>query len=602
MKTSYFHKAMKSLCTGTLAGILCIFLMLSCERDLDENFRISEEKMIDEIMEENNLSSFLSIVEKAGFSGTIHAYGFYTLFAPTDAAVSEYLQTAGKSSVNDISEEEAADMVRYHLIRDTLSTSGFVDGRLASPNFLKKYLTTKTASEGNRILRIINRQARIIENGEDLRGANGYLHIIDQVLTPPDKSITGIVRSLDNDYSLFKEFFEDSGLAETLDTDNPQIWYSCFIEDNEALNDAGVTSKESLLAIIHENQKSSAKSDEEHLRDYIGYHVVVDSIMPKFGVDLLKASSLFTLTSERKPILFERIDGQVYLNRLVQGQLNEPGVLFDSKSELSDLSCSNGVVHRILGDIQIKERTAYRIYWDIAEQPELMALKNFRQQGCNVSFKAGELSELTWGGRNPTEINYQCGTIPATESAFNANSQYIYADFLRFNLHPEETSWMEFKTPVLMPGEYKVWLAWRREGNRQLKTIFKQEGKDDQVMPYIFNQGEYMPNPANSSHEQLALNGWKQYNAKKYSSVVCCHILGTIKVEFEGRHTLRLEPVYSNSKSQRTNFDMIQFIPKDEDQLYPRVDMRGTWVPAGTPDWEIWPYGAPPADPDPATE
>jgi uncharacterized surface protein with fasciclin (FAS1) repeats len=592
---------------GRIAWIMgIVFFLASCTKEWDgEEYRVYDDKMIDEMMEEQGLLSFLSVVDKAAYTGTIHAYGFYTLFAPTNEAVSEYLQVIGKNSVNDLTKEEAVDIVKYHLVRDTIPVAGFTDGRLASPNFANKYLTTKIESEGGKIYRRINRQARIIApdvpddpNLTDWRANNGYLHVVDKVLTPPENSITDVVRSLSDDYSLLKELYETSGLADSLSVES-NVWYTFFIQDNEAFGDNGIDSKESLLAKIHELQPSTVKTDEELIRDYIGYHTVVDSIMPKFGTDLMKASSLFTLTTEKKPILFERVGDKIYLNRLVQGQLNEPGVELDRTSEYADWSCSNGVVHKILGDIQIKDRSAYRVYWDIAEQPEIMALKNFRKAGCNVNFNAGELSEFTWGGKSPMAINYYCGSVPTTEGAMDPKSQYVYADFLRIpNLCDAYNSWVELKLPVLMPGDYKVWLCWRREANLNLKFIFKQEGQDDQIMPYIFSLGDYMPNPANSSHEQMVLDGWKQYTAKAYNSVACSHLIGTIKVESEGRHTLRLEPTWWERQGQSTSFDMIQFIPKDDDQVWPMVAMNGDWIENGTPNWTIWPYGTEP-EPDP---
>ncbi|MFT3751826.1 MAG: fasciclin domain-containing protein [Paludibacter sp.] len=154
--------------------------------------------MINEIMAAQNLNSFLDIVDKANYRGTLHAYGAYTLFAPTNEAVNSYLQSLGKSSVADLTEEEAVKIIKYHLVaNDTIATSDFVDGRLRARNFMKRYLTTKTQTDGSIV---VNRKATILTKAlagaNELKGANGFLHIIDAVLTPPDKSITGFIRSL----------------------------------------------------------------------------------------------------------------------------------------------------------------------------------------------------------------------------------------------------------------------------------------------------------------------------------------------------------------------------------------------------------------------
>ena len=267
----------------------------------------------------------------------------------------------------------------------------------------------------------------------------------------------------------------------------------------------------------------------------------------------------------------------------------ESGISLDRQSQYSDLSCSNGVIHKINGNIQIKNRTAYRIYWDVAEQPEIMALKNFRKSGTSVNFNPGDLSEVTWGGRAPTPINYYCGSMPATVSQMDTKHQYIYSDYLRFNLYSLTNQWVEFKTPVLIEGKYKVWLCYRRELELKLKSVFKQDGYDDQVLPYIFDFSDYMPNPNTNGEEAIEVEGWKRYNAKEYNSVVISHLLGIIDVQSTGRHTLRFESTTGGRGQQAGNWDMIQFIPIDEDQLWPKVDMRGNWIGPDVPVCQIFP-------------
>jgi hypothetical protein len=80
------------------------------------------------------------------------------------------------------------------------------------------------------------------------------------------------------------------------------------------------------------------------------------------------------------------------------------------------------------------------------------------------------------------------------------------------------------------------------------------------------------------------------YNAKKFNSVMVSKLLGTIKVYTTGRHTLRLEPTTSRRVNQLGSIDMIQFIPTDENQLWPRVDMKGNWIGSEVKSCEIWPY------------
>lgn len=573
-----------SMIFKTFILLLGIILMSSCEKRMAGGlYKVYDDKMLDELMQEKpELSSFVSVVEKAGLTGTIHAYGTYTLFAPTNEAMAAYLEEKGVAKPEALTQEEAENIVKYHLVRDTIpiTTADFIDGRLPAPNFLKKYLTTKNVD--GKTYRI-NRQADIVD--KDIIGVNGVLHVVDKVLEPPVNSITETIRNLPDDYSLMKELYFRPGtdsIANILSEMTDGNWFTFFIQDNQSFANAGILSVEDLLVQLRENTPA-IDNDDELIRNFIAYHGV-NSLL--YVTDLLYVSSLQTLVP-RQVITFKRSMDLILLNELIQGQIKEAGVPLDRTSDYSDLSCANGVIHRITGTIQIKNRSAYRIYWDVAEQPEIMALKNFRKKGTSVDFAAGDLAEVTWGGKSPGTINYYCGGY---STVLDEKFQYIYGDYLRFNLYSQTTQWIEFKTPVLIEGKYKVWLCYRRELELNLKSIFKQDGYDDQVLPYIFNMYDYMPNPTESGETAIEIDGWKQYNAKKYNSVVISHLLGIIDVQTTGRHTLRFESTTGGRGQQAGNWDMIQFIPIDEDQLWPKVDIKGDWIGPEVPLCEVWPY------------
>lgn len=555
----------------------------SCDKQMGDGiYRISDDKMLDELAEEAGLTDFLTIVEKAGLEGTIHSYGTYTLFAPTNEAIAAYLQSHAKSSVNDLTAEEASEIVKYHLIPKALGQADFVDGRLAYRNFTNRYITTKAGAEDNKVVYSVNRQAKIVT--ADIVGANGYLHVIDNVLTKPVNTVTEMIQQLPEDeFSFFKNLFDKSGWADSLSTINDNQWFTFFVQNNESFTQAGIHSEDDLLDQLQIN--TPAVSRDSLIYNFVGYHIVNRLA---YVADLMAASSLLTMIPEQV-IIFKRVQDQVLLNDIQMGKTHEIGIPL-LRNDYTDLSCANGVLHQIGGNIVIKNRTAYRIYWDVAEQPELMAMGQFRNIQNNAfgtSFKPGELSEVTWGGKAPGNIDYYFGGY---SSSFDEKFQYVYGDYLRFVLHPNVTSWIEFKTPVLIKGKYKVWVCYRRELDATIKTTFKQSGYDDQVLPYVFDMSAYMPSPAApSSDEQIALDGWKLYNAKKYNSVVISHLLGTIDVQNTGQHTLRFETT-KTSHNTPGNWDLIQFIPIDEDQLWPRVDIKGDWIYPDVPNCQIWPY------------
>ncbi len=188
-----------------LALIVIVLSHSSCNDDLDgKTFVVSDDIMIDEYITQKDpsMSTFLEIVDKTGFRGMIHAYGTYTCFIPTNDAIDAYAKQKGKSSWKDFSDTELENMVKFHIVNDTLQTSDFVDGRLPSPTLLKKYLTTATESSGTTASIRVNRQGVITV--KDIRCANGYINKVDEVLSPNQSTLADEVSNLPETYSLFK--------------------------------------------------------------------------------------------------------------------------------------------------------------------------------------------------------------------------------------------------------------------------------------------------------------------------------------------------------------------------------------------------------------
>jgi uncharacterized surface protein with fasciclin (FAS1) repeats len=589
--------------------LILVLAMVSCIQGMDPDtiYKVSEGYMIDEYVQSNSsLSICKELIDMSTYSGMLHGYGSYTFFAPTDEAFKTYLASIGKTDISQLTQEEANTIIKYHVIRDSVKTTDLIDGRLPSPTISGKYLTSKVESDSqDNAWYVINRQGKIVDN--DISCDNGVVQVVDAVLIPPAKTIMQTIASLpDNLFSVSKHFVmkyssfcPDSMSAAAQDTS----WLTFLIQDNISYIDLGVgitqaeidqndfASIESKLLTRLRNNQPSEKSDTSLMNQYVDYHFIKSL---KYVSDLLYISAIESAVKNQA--LSFKLNGDVLrVNYFEIGSTIEQGVLLNRESEYSDLSCSNGVIHYIGGQIEIKNRAAYRVYWDLAEQPENMALKDFRKSGCLATYAPADLSEVEWGGSTIYNMTYYC-TGAQYSTTLDTKNQHVYGDYMRFRFSPNINSWFEWKLPMLVAGTYKVWLCWRREQTTTFRTIFRQEGKEDQVLPYVFDLGAYSPvlykgisstTPVTTEEANLA-DGWKQYAAKAAESVVNSKLLGKIVVETTGRHTLRFENL--TGRSGETSWDMIQFIPVDEDQLWPRVDMKGKWVYQNTPDCEIWPY------------
>lgn len=596
----------KSSIYSTIAAIsLMASLSLSCQDYMaGKLFQVWEGKMIDEYVGENaDLSMFYEVIVLSDYEGMLHGYGSYTCFAPNNKAMEKYLQEQGKYSVQEMSKAEANRLIEYHVIRDSIATAEFEDGRLLSPTISGSYLTSKTESDdlGNVWIRM-NRQARLIVC--DFSAGNGIVHTCDAVMSPSTLDVFATLESYpDSLFSIMKHLMKYSSYSpdsvsarisaygsDSLATD----WLTMFVQDNQSFMDLNLgienldltdpqamdSVEECLLVRLHENQKS-IDDDGELLKQFADYHLAPSL---NYVADLLKASSMLSCVTNQIISIKRDVD-ELILNYFVIGSTIEPGVALHRESDYSDRSASNGVVQYIGGLIEVKNRSSYRVNWDMADQPEIMALKNFRSaDGSYTAFANGSLSGVKWGGPAVVDIGYQQYTNYG--NGFDEKVQYVYGDAMRFEFMQTRNSWFEWKLPLLVEGTYKVWVCWRREQLTTFRAIFRQEGKDDQVLPYVFDLSVYMN--TSQSHEERLQTGWKQYNAKKICSVVNSALLGTIVVESTGEHSMRFENLtYHNGQ---TSWDMIQFIPVDDDQVWPMMDIKGKLIYQDTPDCEIWPY------------
>ncbi|MHB9056939.1 MAG: fasciclin domain-containing protein, partial [Paludibacteraceae bacterium] len=497
-------------------------------------------------------------------------------------------------SLSSLSKEKAEEIIKYHLVADTIPTTDFVDGRLPAPNFSKRYITTKTVNSGSEVYIEVDRIAKIIQ--KDLRGANGYVHVINNVLASSTKTIEDVIKSLPDNYSLWKEVYEQSGFQSTItenETANPGIVYTCFIQSNDAFASAEIHNMDELLIELR-TKTPEVTDDHQLLYNYVAYHFTPGF---RYVVDLMNMSSLNTLVPGEVIVLKKDIT-QVLLNEFLIGGVLEKGIPVDRTSNYTDLSVANGVIQDISGNIQIVKRRAFRIYWDLTEQPEIMALKNFRRPGASVYFDNTDLAGVTWAKTfDSDKIQYTCWGIP---TSITKDNNFIYGDAFSFRLSTNTMKWIEFKTPVLVPGTYKVWWSYRGLGGNgilNMRTLFKQEGFEDQVLGVITTG--YNKQPSNyglsdySSEffQKELLDGYRHQQVNSnwfFDTANNCQSLGIIQVYNTGQHTLRMEPL--TAAQFNTKWDQIIFIPVDEDQIWPKQDLTGKLIYEDTPRCQTYPY------------
>lgn len=100
-------------------------LLFSCKKKPDEYYAPPanlEAPIYQQLQTKGNFTQFLSLIDKAGYKQTLSTAGYWTVFAPTDSAISKdteftaYLLSKGISGFSSIDSATAQSLVQYLLV------------------------------------------------------------------------------------------------------------------------------------------------------------------------------------------------------------------------------------------------------------------------------------------------------------------------------------------------------------------------------------------------------------------------------------------------------------------------------------------------------
>lgn len=510
----------------------------------------------------DDFSAFRKILSLTGTAGYLDAYGAYTLFLPNNAAVDSYLKSVGKTKVEDVDVNTLKDLVRFHLIEDTLTTSSFKDGKLPTLTMYGQYLITGTVNDNGVTVRRINRQANLIQG--DIMTGNGIIHVIDHVLIPAQKTIAQLVES-DPKYSIFTQALKATSIYDSLNkapADNNDRRFTLLAETDSTLHAAGYADFDALKARFSKTGDPSNPSDS--LRVFVEYHVLPGA---KYLADIVSASSHETFAPS-EVITSKLINTKVVINDDDFNGKHETGITLNRAT--SDNSATNGVLHSTApytaagvtstGNLAVKVRVPIRIDWDVADFPEIRALPAFFRRASNTFNKPVNLSTIQ-----------ASDGIASLYYTYDANT--VYSDYLNLPLGaPNRTAAWTLQTPLLVKGKYKVWICYQyyRKSSSQ-KAIINQISIDGVPMQRTFDEIARRPS---GSEADLEAQGWKQYingvTDNKYNG----RLLGIIDLPSTKNYSFEIKWVGGSSGD--CHVDLVQFIPVDQNQIHPMVNLDGT--------------------------
>lgn len=217
--------------------------LTSCNDDIatDDLYTYKAEMLSDWLRNNEDFSEFAAIVERAGKMDLFSTYGTYTCFAPTNAAVREYLQSRGLNSVDQLSVEDCdtltctAVLDRMYFtteLGEELAQAGDDENAnvektawLASTNLLGRYLSIEampitveqeeadgTIKEVAATTYRINKTGTIIYALQNDSVENGVVHPVDGLVASSSETLPVLLKN-DPNISLFNLCLEMTGLT-----------------------------------------------------------------------------------------------------------------------------------------------------------------------------------------------------------------------------------------------------------------------------------------------------------------------------------------------------------------------------------------------------
>jgi|SRR5215203_1166637 len=578
-------KSKNSFVVVLMAGAIAMSYLFSCKKLDIVTATTSDVNIYDYLVKNSEkYSEFAKMVQKAGYSDFLNAYGAYTVFAPTNDGIKLFLQETGKASIDAFTVAELQNIVKLHLVQDTINTSSFTDGKLPQVTMLGQYLVTGVSNQNGVSSYTVNRQAVVIQPNISL--SNGIVHAIDHVLKAATKTVAQTIEA-DPNYSIFTQALKATGYYDSLNiVNNPDTtrrFLTAIAETNKALADSGIGSYAALKAKYNNTGDPRNPNDSLHL--YVAYHIMTDA---RYLADIVSTISVSTLAPLE--VITPKLDGQaVLLNDIIFNGNHEQGVELDRAS--SDVTSSNGVVHQAKAHFAVKIRVPVRVDFEPSDQPELRKLTNvFRKAtaanaitstGGGTSFLRGTFADITTSsitqGNPPSYVSYNC--MPAT------STQYWgwWGDYLRIPMgNTSRNLWIEFTTPLLVKGRYKVWICYyRRRASTNNPAFPNRVTFDGEALQRTFDFSEQKP--VGTAPELEAL-GYKQYTEVPLTNTNedlnnVGRLVGTIDVKTTDRHTVRITFLANSSGQELNHLDIIQFIPVNDNQLRPIFGRDGRIIP-----------------------
>ena len=306
-----------------LSALIIIFSLQSCSND-DEDYDIAPKTIVEKIDSSMNYTYLAYALQKTNLVSILNGTDKYTLMAPSNMAIIEFLMNNGYNNIDEVPENLLKQILLNHVIKGELEYRDIESGYYktvalseASLSPLSIYINQVNMSV------TLNGQSRITQG--NVRASNGIIHAVNRVIPLPslvtfvtaDTNLSNLADALTR-----KDLTVDFVTTLNIKNDTPPAPFTVFAPNNQAFID--------LLTELGLQQLSDI--DEPTLKSTLNYHVIGET--NALSTDLSDNLQLNTL------------GGPITAN-ISGGATLTDGNNRTSKIVAVDIQATNGVIHVI---------------------------------------------------------------------------------------------------------------------------------------------------------------------------------------------------------------------------------------------------------------
>ena len=172
-------------------GLLALFTLpfVSCSNDDDAVVEVPQSTIAAIASSNADLSMLVDALERTDLVSTLNGSGEFTVFAPTNASFTTFLQANGFANLDAVPTNVLKEILLNHVITGELTASELTTGYV-------KTMAKGSASATNTLSLYVNTENGVVLNGgvandgatvvtADVQASNGVVHVINGVLALP---------------------------------------------------------------------------------------------------------------------------------------------------------------------------------------------------------------------------------------------------------------------------------------------------------------------------------------------------------------------------------------------------------------------------------